>query len=227
MSDPVLNDDVVARYLADNPGFFESRPDALAAVRLPQAHGGRAISLQERQLEVMREKHRVIERKLAELVRIGRDNDAIGDKLQRWTRALLLAETPQRLPGEVVDGLREIFSVPQVVLRLWRVREGFEAPEWVRPVPDDLVTSIDALQMPYCGPKGDARVVGWLSAGGADTRSMALMALRRGAEPRAFGLLALGSGDAERFQAGMGTAFLERIAEIASAALSRVAGRPA
>jgi uncharacterized protein YigA (DUF484 family) len=54
---------------------------------------------------------------------------------------------------------------------------------------------------------------------------MALMALRRGAAPKAFGLLALGSGDADRFQTGMGTAFLERIAETASAALSRVAGR--
>jgi uncharacterized protein YigA (DUF484 family) len=169
----VLNDDLVARYLADNPGFFESCPDALAAVRLPQAHGGRAISLQERQLEVMREKHRVIERKLADLVRLGRENDAIGDRLQRWTRALLLAEDAQRLPGEVVDGLRDIFSVPQVVLRLWRVREGFEAPEWVRPVPDDLVAAMDALQLPYCGPVSDARVAGWLSASGADTRSMA------------------------------------------------------
>jgi uncharacterized protein YigA (DUF484 family) len=225
MSDSVLNDDLVARYLADNPGFFESCPDALAAVRLPQAHGGRAISLQERQLEVMREKHRVIERKLADLVRLGRENDAIGDRLQRWTRALLLAEDAQRLPGEVVDGLRDIFSVPQVVLRLWRVREGFEAPEWVRPVPDDLVAAMDALQLPYCGPVSDARVAGWLSASGADTRSMALMALRRGAAPKAFGLLALGSGDADRFQTGMGTAFLERIAETASAALSRVAGR--
>ena len=152
MSDSVLNDELVARYLADNPDFFESRPDALAAVRLPQAHGGRAISLQERQLEVMREKHRLIERKLADLVRIGRENDAIGDKLQRWTRTLLLAELPQRLPGEVVDGLRDIFSVPQVVLRLWRVREGFEAPEWVRPVPDDLIASIYALQLPTAGP---------------------------------------------------------------------------
>jgi uncharacterized protein YigA (DUF484 family) len=32
----------------------------------------------------------------------------------------------------------------------------------------------------------------------------------------------LGSGDADRFHAGMGVAFLERIAELASAALGRL-----
>ena len=46
--------------------------------------------------------------------------------------------------------------------------------------------------------------------------------LRVGARRECFGVVVLGSADAGRFQAGMGTAFLERIAEIASAALSRL-----
>ena len=47
--------------------------------------------------------------------------------------------------------------------------------------------------------------------------------LRKGIDPKAFGLIVLGSADPDRFQAGMGTAFLERIGETASAALSRLA----
>jgi uncharacterized protein YigA (DUF484 family) len=38
----------------------------------------------------------------------------------------------------------------------------------------------------------------------------------------AFGMLVLASPDPQRFSSGMGTDFLERIAELASAALSRL-----
>ena len=62
----------------------------------------------------------------------------------------------------------------------------------------------------------------WLAAGGSQTRSLALLPMRVGAAPESFGLLVLGSPDPARFQASMGTAYLERIAETASAALSRL-----
>jgi uncharacterized protein len=55
--------------------------------------------------------------------------------------------------------------------------------------------------------------------------SVALLPLRVGAihdASRAFGMLVLASPDPQRFSAGMGTDFLERIAELASAALSRL-----
>ena len=53
-------------------------------------------------------------------------------------------------------------------------------------------------------------------------QSLALLPLRRGAAPEAFGVLVLGSADARRFHAGMGTEFLARIGETASAALTRL-----
>jgi uncharacterized protein YigA (DUF484 family) len=56
----------------------------------------------------------------------------------------------------------------------------------------------------------------------ATIRSLAMMPLRIGGEPRAFGMLALGSPDANRFQITMGTAFLSRITVLASAALARL-----
>jgi len=223
MTEPFLSDDLVARHLADHPDFFERRPELLAGLSFPSAHGGRAISLHERQLEVLREKLRHTERKLGELVHIGKENDAIVDRLQRWARELLLVESPERLPGVVVDCMRTVFTVPLVALRLWRVRDGFEAPEWVRAVSPELIEEVDGMRLPYCGPKGDLRFAGWLPNGGADARSIALLPLRRGASPLSFGLLVLGSGDPDRFQAAMGTAFLERIAELSSAAMGRLA----
>ena len=52
--------------------------------------------------------------------------------------------------------------------------------------------------------------------------SLSLIPLRNGATSPAFGMLVLASPDSQRYQAGMATDFLERIAELASASLSRV-----
>ena len=218
---PIGPDDV-ARYLRANPQFFEAHAELLASISVTQPTRGRAISLQERQLEVLRERHRLLELRLAELIRFGQENDAITDKLQRWSRQLLLVDEPATLPQVLLDGLETGFSVPQVAMRLWNVRDPYRDLQ-VACTPESSVVSLtDSIQQPYCGPNVDFQAAAWLPQGGSATRSIALLPLRKGLAPSAFGLLVLGSPDPGRFQTGMGTAFLERIAETASAALSRL-----
>jgi len=223
MTERIISDEEVARYLREHPGFFELHADLLAAITVPHPHGGRAISLQERQLEVLREKLRAHELRMAELLRIGQENDAITEKLQRWTRQLLLTADAAQLPDIVVDGLRTVFSVPQVTMRLWGLREVHHDLEWALPVPVDAITLANSMRQPFCGPNSEFQAATWLPDGGADTRSIALLPLRKGIDPNAFGMIVLGSSDPDRFRSGMGTAFLERIGETASAALSRLA----
>lgn len=223
MTESTLSADEVARFLRDNPQFFEAYAELLASITVPHPHGGRAISLHERQLEVLREKVRAHELRLAELLRIGQDNDAITDKLQRWTRQLLLASDAAQLPDIVVDGLRTVFSVPSVAMRLWGLREAYLDLECAQPVPVDVITSTNGMAQPFCGPNAGVRAAEWLPDAGAETRSIALLPLRKGVDPKAFGLIVLGSSDPDRFTTGMGTTFLERIGETASAALSRLA----
>jgi uncharacterized protein len=212
----------VASYLADHPSFFEQHPELLTSIKVTHSHGERTISLQERQLELVREKNRMTEMKLAELIRIGQENDVITDKLQRWTRQLLLVPEPEQLPEIVLEGLIGVFSVPQVALRFWSVKEPFRAMTFAQPVPVEVITLANSMKQPYCGPNAEFQPASWLPDEGESTRSMALLPLRKGLDPNAFGLLVLGSADAGRFQMGMGTAFLERIAETASAALSKL-----
>jgi uncharacterized protein YigA (DUF484 family) len=91
-------------------------------------------------------------------------------------------------------------------------------------VDSELVAAVDGLQHPLCGSPANKPGVSWLPEAGKLARSVALLALRRGAEAEAFGLLVLGSGDPDRFQAQMGTAFLQRLAETISAALTPALG---
>lgn len=211
----------VTEYLREHRDFFDQHVDLLATLRLSPAHGGRAISLHERQLEVLRERHRVLEMRLAELVRTGQENDDIAGKLNRWTRQLLQCDAA-RVADVVVDGLRTIFGVPQTALRLWGLREDLGGRDFARPVAVDVITLANSMKQPYCGANSDFQAASWLPDGGRTTQSLALLPLRKSGDPLAFGLIVLGSPDAERFQPGMGTAFLERIADTAGAALSRL-----
>ena len=220
--DQVLTEHDVVRYLNEHPEFFETQSELLATISVPHAHGGRAISLHERQLEVLREKNRVLERKFAELVRHAQENDTIVDRMQKWTRQLLLTAEPERLPQALTDGLKAYFAVPLVALRLWGVRPPYSGMACAAPVAVDAITLANSMKHPYCGANADFQCSSWLADGGATARSIALLPLRKGTDPNAFGMLVLGAIDPKRFDAEMGTAFLERIAELASATLSRL-----
>jgi len=91
----------IAAYLQHNPDFFERHHPLLARLRLPHARGGSTISLVERQIEVLREKHTAVEGKLAEFVRVARANDALAEKLHRFTRQLLRAGSREAVIAHV------------------------------------------------------------------------------------------------------------------------------
>ncbi|MGB7305078.1 MAG: DUF484 family protein [Burkholderiaceae bacterium] len=221
------NEEELAGYLIENPAFFLRHADVLAEARVADPHGGRAISLHERQLEVLRQQNDSVREELETLMRTARENEVITDRLTQWTRQLLLVRASTDMPARVVDGLQRIFRVPCVALRLWDVDAGileaagkdaacFEA------VDDNTRRMTNDLKNPYCGLRGDIAQARWLDDGGVNIRSVALLSLRSGISPNAFGLIVLGSPDADRFQNGMGTEFLERIAQTASAALARL-----
>jgi uncharacterized protein YigA (DUF484 family) len=79
----------ILTFLQENPEFFEQYADELAEIMLPHPYGGRAISLNERQVLALREKNKLLEDKLAELIRFGEENDVISDKVHRLAVALL------------------------------------------------------------------------------------------------------------------------------------------
>ena len=218
---PPITEDDIAQYLANSPDFFERHASLLAAVQLTSPHGGRAVSLQERQAEMLREKIRGLELKSADMVRHSRENTAIADKLQLWTRALLRVREAHELPSVVATELAGQFGVPQVAIKVWGVSPEFTGLDFARGASDDAQTFASSLSLPYCGPNPGLEAAQWLVDPEA-ANSLALIPLRVGASPEAFGLLVLASADPQRFAADMGTDFLERIGELASAALARL-----
>jgi uncharacterized protein len=214
----------IADYLANTPAFFERHAELLASVQLTSPFGQRAVSLQERQMEMLRERIKGLEKKIVEMIRNGQDNVAIADRLHRWTRALMLTADAAVLPEVLVRELKLQFLVPQAGLRLWGVDDAHAGAPFASDVSVDAKTFADSLTQPYCGANNGFEAVRWLDEP-AGMASLALVPLRRASSERAFGLLVLGSPDPTRYAADMATDFLARLGEVAGAALARLLPR--
>jgi uncharacterized protein YigA (DUF484 family) len=209
----------IADFLVNTPGFFERHAELLATIRLTSPHGQRAVSLQERQMEMLRERIRGLELKIVEMIRNGQENVAIADRLHRWTRTILLTRDAAALPGVLVAHLEREFLIPQAAIRLWGAAATFAGQPYTAGVSDDAKSFAASLTLPYCGVNSGFEAARWL-LDPAGAMSLALIPLRHG--DAAFGMLVLASPDPTRFSADMGTEFLMRIGEIASAGLSRM-----
>jgi hypothetical protein len=223
LNNPITEDDI-ANYLSITPDFFQRHAELLAAVQFTSPHSHRAVSLQERQAEMLREKIKVLEQRIMEMIRNGNDNVLLSDKILRWARSLLLASDLRALPAAIAEEIQQQFAVPQVGLRLWGVAPAFADLAAAQGVSDDAKVFASSLMEPFCGLNTGFEAVGWLADPAAVT-SLALIPLRSSppsATAPAFGMLVLASPDAQRFHSGMGTDFLARMGELASAALSRL-----
>lgn len=211
----------VARYLKEHPDFLAEHGELFTQLTVPHPHGGQAISLAERQLHALRDKIRLLEGKLSELIRFGEENDEIGEKIHRLTLSLLEAEDYESLRHALFENLRDDFAVPNIALRVWNVVLSREGDDFA-PVSEALRLFAGDLHHPYCGAPANLEVLEWFGASAAHVRSVALLPLRRDAQ--VIGLLALGSQESERFYAEMGTLYVSRIGDIVASALRRQLG---
>ncbi|HXF67364.1 MAG TPA: DUF484 family protein [Burkholderiales bacterium] len=207
----------VAAWLREHPEFFEDYADMLSEIYLPHPHGGRAISISERQILALRERTRQLEGKLREVIQFGEENDAISDKVHRISLALLAAADIRGVLGAVYLNLREDFAVPNVALRLWRANGQAGLPEF-DPVSEATRAFAASLAHPYCSARAMVDTAALFGEASAHLRSFSYVPLR---DHETFGLLALASEDPQRFYPEMGTLYLERLGELIGTAIAR------
>ncbi|MBI3714454.1 MAG: DUF484 family protein [Betaproteobacteria bacterium] len=223
-----MNIDEIAAFLKANPDFFAAYPDVLLDINLPHPHGGRAVSIPERQLIATREKVKLLESKLAELIEFGVENDKLSTRIHALTLRLIDCAGFDQLIDTLYLDLLDNFQVPHVAVRLWSVippAASASAPEF-QPVPVELQQFVEAMTNPYCGGHPVYETHLWFGEHAPHLKSYAMLPLKG---ERTIGLLLLASESAERFYADMGTQFLTRIGEILAHCLARqlVAAAPA
>jgi len=144
----------VAQYLKDHPDFFNQYAEALAQIAIPDPHGGRAISITERQIGTLRDQAKRVETKLAELIRFGEENDALLGKTHRLNVALAGAADVGSVLRALYAHLGGDFAVPHVAVRLWGAHgvaaNDPAAPEFT-PMSVAAHEFAASLDRPYCG----------------------------------------------------------------------------
>jgi uncharacterized protein YigA (DUF484 family) len=188
-------------------------------LQIPHPHGGRAVSIGERQLVAVREKSRLLEDKLRELIAFGEDNDAVGEKVHRLACRLIEAQSLDAALDTLYLDLLDHFAVPHVAVRLWRVAEHNPETKEFGEVAAEMREFVDKLPAPYCGHHPVYENQAWFGEAAPHLKSFALVALKR--DDVVFGVVALASEDPKRFYPEMGTLYLGRIGELVSHALWR------
>jgi hypothetical protein len=214
----------IAEHLIAHPEFFERHPGALARLQLPHQRGSAAISLVERQVLVLREKHSALEQKLRELIENGRTNDSIADRMHRLTRRLLRAREFNAVIAALETSLREDFGASRWVILITDpslASLGTAQSAHLRVVPRSspelkIFETFFESARPRSGQIRDTQRDYLFGADGSQMGSTVLIPL---GERAGLGLLAIASNDTERYLPTMSTDFLVRIGEIVSEAI--------
>jgi uncharacterized protein YigA (DUF484 family) len=200
-----ISEDDIADYLLATPDFFNRHAELLANVTLTHPHSGRAISLADRQMELQRERFKTLELKHGNLLRLGKENVTLANKLHQWMVGLLAhagSNDKAEATLQLCTSLQAIFDVPQAAV------DNSEAAR-------DVASGMTA---PICGLASTAFFqnahVAVALPDVANAHSLAVIPMP------SVGLLVLASNDPNRFTAEMGTEFLTRLGELAHAALA-------
>ncbi len=222
-----VSEEAISHYLQTHPEFFEHNSQLLSFLQIPHMTGGSAVSLVERQVEILRQKNRKLERKLRELIDVARSNDSLAEKIHKLSRKLIKTDTSGKVCKLLEATLREEFGANQSVMVLFADKlddaDSISRQRFVRLIkPDDEIT--DSFKTffenarPRCGQIRDIQRDFLFGKNTDEVGSVALVPL---GPKSTYGLLAIGSADSNRFHPAMSTDFLGRIGDLVSAALAR------
>lgn len=211
------NEDSLAAYLRENPEFFDRHPELLENLVIPHSCGG-AVSLVEYQVSVLQDQVREMRRRMQRLANNARDNEALSQRLHQLTLALVECTSLDEVLSNLYQAMSDDFDADFAAIRLFAEPASERdrgLGEFVYASADarELFSSVLASSKPVCGRLKDTQLAFLFPEHGDEIGSGALLPL--GQNPR-FGILAIGSRDAQRFHPGIGTIFLRQLAEIVS-----------
>ena len=212
-------------FLARTPDFFVRHAEVLE--NMPIRHGsGGAVSLIERQVQVLRDNNERLNARLEQLLDTARHNEARVKGINALAQNLIRSDSIGSVISGLVSALHSEFAVEAVKLALFKPPEhcaelGVMALDQTE-LPQALVDFFRMGQI-VCS-RMDEDLANTLFAGHEELQSVALVPLDRS---DSLGLLALGSTEAERFTPEMGKLFLEMTANLATVALRYHGAQPA
>ena len=220
-----VSEDAILDHLQRHPDFFERHAAVLTRLRIPHERNASTVSLVERQVSALREKTQKLEAKLRELIEVARANDVLSEKIHRLAKRLIHARSATQVVSALEASLREDFGATNWLMVLTRndlpevAHLGSRHVRVVdRAAPElKMFETFFESARPRCGQIRDSQRDYLFGADAVEIGSAALVPL---GPQSSFGLMAVGSHDADRFQPTMSTEFLAKIGELVSEAIA-------
>ena len=202
-----------ARYLRDNPDFFERHLDILADMILPH-ESGKAVSLVERQVSILREQKDEHKKKLQQPINTAQQNEQLVIKINELILDMMDTSSLDQLINMVQKRLASDFSADEVIVRLLNDKVDAANTSWSSEELSAFNKVIEKCK-PVCGRLTEEQMQALFNATAETIKSVALIPLVTSEESKECqGLVAIGSSDVMRFSADMDTLFLAHLAKV-------------
>lgn len=214
--------EVVASYLRKNPDFLSEYPDVLETLELNHCTGV-ATSLIERQVTQLRASNEDLARQLKRLVQVARENEQLMARLHRLTLELMPIESRKEFFTHLGNSLLNDFNADILQICLFDSEIAAEAGEDVieiQPESSELEPFRALMDKgeTICGRLNESKMEFLFGSKARWVQSTALVPL---GEQGSLGMMAIGSSDQARFYPGMGTLFLDLLADVIAVNLAQ------
>ena len=211
----------VATYLKANPEFFIEQEDLLADLSLPH-ESGKAISLLERQVTILRDRGMDARHKLNNLLENARNNDQLFDTTRNLVLALLRAKDVTEMADVAQDQLSNHANIDACEVIIV-AREGLKVSDSIRTESEDNLkvqfSDVFRLKRTHCGAIGDEQNRYLFPVNGNKVKSTALCPVISNGEVLA--LIAFGNQSENFFNVNLDTLFLDFIGHVVGAVLDK------
>lgn len=210
----------IISYLKEDPVFFTRHPEILESLELPH-ESGKAVSLIERQVSVLRERNLEMRQRLNGLLDSARANDKLFEKTKRLVLTVLEAKDLDGVVEALYYSLGNDYAVEFYNLTFLGNNAEYPVANANVVGLEEANHSIGTLlrnNRAICGVLRPEELQFLFGNSAAQIGSVAAVPLNHG---HTFGILAIGNSDPQHYRSSMGTLFLSYIAEI----LNRVCPR--
>lgn len=217
-----FDENELASYLRKHPDFFSRHDYLLAELNLPHTGAGKAVSLIERQVSILREQKLELKHKIHALTDVAKSNEILLEQIQQLIINLIASPDLDTTLSLLNESLRQDFRADLVAVRLIALTNEHEQEPGFIARNDEALNAFSSLlhkAQPVCGHLKPEQREFLFSEDAHAAASGAIIPLCDPKTNECIGLIGIGSTDARRFHPEMGTAFLRHLGAVASATI--------
>ena len=210
---PLAEEQLVRDYLIQNPDFFQRNQDVFQAINISH-DSGKAISLVERQVNLIREHNKELSTQIEHILNTAKDNAALMEKTNRLVLNLIKAKDLNSLIKALNVSLKSDFSTEFFSLTLideGAINNKTAANLVSKSDAEDSIGAMITAKKALCGVRTSKEVKLLFGKQADNIGSVIALPLKN---TSTFGVLALGHSDSEFYSEDIGTVFIDYIGDL-------------